>query len=504
MNIVLTSSDTYAQYIPVLQASFYENHPGITITIYVLTNNATEEHREMIKEFAEKYQQHVHFISVDSKVYEGLENTISGYKPWPDETNFCMFAHQLLPSEVDRALYIGIDTVVVKNISDLYFQDFEDNYIIACQEHPHIPRTSETDRVAEYPSDGDLINGDMMLLNLNKFRNDDISLSHYLETQKKGMAIRPKWFLVQDNFAFLFFRKIKFVDSVTYNCRQRILRVLKIPFSEANPSIIHYTGEYAPKPWKWYSTIEETNYIKGNFLFVLKRYQDLSQKKLMDDVSLDDAAMRSIWWKYAALAPNYKKLLNEMETIKDFYKICVNPLVDSYLGILEKYDFTDQKDFNLWMINKLRSLGVTLPVLDYNSGDEGWNVYNASVIKIGELNGYVKIFSNDGKTPREWATLPFIRSLDKGKKYRYDIKLRYNTSASNIRLFICVINNRDIIQDIYNNKLPKELWRRITGLFEAVHDNLNNFIITSTDLQGENNYISFDYIKIWEEAEDNR
>ena len=99
-------------------------------------------HDNKLDNLLERSKQSFLFHNPDAKFYEITEDKKNLLKDFTDE--LCGFTHvskacflrlliPLLFPELDRALYVDVDTLCLGDITELYNTDFENNYLLACR-----------------------------------------------------------------------------------------------------------------------------------------------------------------------------------------------------------------------------------------------------------------------------------------------------------------------------------------------------------------------------------
>lgn len=273
MNVVTSLNSKYVRYACVMLTSFFENHSAnMEFHVYLLYSNLTEEDKRRLENIIKRYTGTVHFLFVDRSRFLEFSTTAD----WPLEAYYRLALMDILPEDVDRLLYLDVDTIVNKSLEELYFTDFEENLICACKGIWEAPFGDNRDIIFEEQ----IRNGftyfcsGVLLYNVTEMRKkyclkDYIDLARQLEFK----MVAPD----QDVLNFMHWREVKQFPPERYNLFSwgaytkgiRYEAVLK------DVSIVHFSG---PKPWsgKWV------------------RY-DIEQ----------------LWWNYAKMTPFYQELMEE-------------------------------------------------------------------------------------------------------------------------------------------------------------------------------------------------
>jgi len=105
--------------------------------------------------------------NVSLSIVECIDEMFQGLPTWRGKYNayFRLAIHRLLPSDITKALYLDCDTIVATSLAPLFNTDISERYaaVVAMTNN-----SSFTTHDSPYFSSG------MMLLNLEKYRKDDI------------------------------------------------------------------------------------------------------------------------------------------------------------------------------------------------------------------------------------------------------------------------------------------------------------------------------------------
>ena len=182
-----------------------------------------------------------------------------------------------MPEQVDRLLYIDVDTIVNQSVRELYDTEFGDSYFVVCQE-----------KGAEKPADNcrwevfrpifesgyHYFNAGVMLWNVKALRGK-YCLQTYLDAacEINYQFMAPD----QDLLNYVHHSQVKFVDENRYNLFARIAsnKGFSCEAVKAQTAIIHYAGS---KPWN------------------------------ADNIHYD---IEWIWWEYARKTPHFAQLCEE-------------------------------------------------------------------------------------------------------------------------------------------------------------------------------------------------
>jgi lipopolysaccharide biosynthesis glycosyltransferase len=489
MHISILCSDLHTKYLTVLLYSISTNNKRKT-KIWVLeydTKGISVSNKKMLSEYASELgDMEIEFVPFRPDLIDGFEKYPFGH--WSMSVYLHVFLFILLPETVERVLKIGTDTIVTGCLDELYDIDFKGNVIATCQENPHLGVVTPPDSNIQTPQVADLLNSDVVLFNLKQMREENITKEFYLSVVDKGYKIKPNWFLDQDLLAFAFFKRILWVDPVRWNCRSWNLRGLKRKFAADEVSIIHYTG-HIWKPWLMLFSSDEINKLKGNwYMFLVKRFE---RKNEYDSSSALDNELVSVWWNYAQFAPNYQTLLAEMTANHNMFIPHGNALVNYIYELRSKLE---QKDTKI-LLQNFRNSNISMPLINGTNKELKWN-YDKNIWYEETILGDNVLLSK--QAPGSWNKVLFYFTMSDGKRYHYDFKVKYRTANSRFR-FLFGNDKGEFSEFFIDDPKYNDVWRHIEGDYSTAKTAFDFFFITSTDLTGDNAYVTFDYLKITEE-----
>ena len=202
---------------------------------YVLHSDMESGDTEALEdEFPETVK--FHFIRVPEEVFEGFPET----QRYPRQIYYRLIAPLLLPQDLDRILYMDVDTVVINPLRELYELDFEGNYYAGCT-HTRTLLTKINQSRLKSEKAVAYINTGVLMLNLPALRQN-VCLDEIREytSQRKYALILPD----QDILTALYGDKVKLVDSLRYNLSDRkllswfVARLFRMGISSELPQII--------------------------------------------------------------------------------------------------------------------------------------------------------------------------------------------------------------------------------------------------------------------------
>lgn len=133
---------------------------------YILHSDLSEEDKKNVQDGADP-SVICHFIEVPDDLFEGFPTT----KRYPHQIYYRLAAPILLPEQLDKILYLDVDTVVINSLVPLYESDFGEDLFMACTHTGDIMTKMNQvrlgiDKTKEVP----YINTGVMMMNLSLLR----------------------------------------------------------------------------------------------------------------------------------------------------------------------------------------------------------------------------------------------------------------------------------------------------------------------------------------------
>ena len=184
VDILLSSDNNYAMPLATLITSIaYSKNEDTSVTVYIVDDGIADYNIEKINTlngptleiiFIEKPDLSELFVSND--IIDTSYLSIAMY--------YRMYSTKILPESLHRILYLDCDMIVCQDLWELYSLDFEDNYVIGVTDVFEEECCIRLD-LSQY------INSGMMLVNLDKWREDNLipSFEKYSNDNKE----RIKW-----------------------------------------------------------------------------------------------------------------------------------------------------------------------------------------------------------------------------------------------------------------------------------------------------------------------
>lgn len=282
LNIVTSINEKYEKYLCVMLQSVYENNRDIPVRVFVLHSELTNQSMNRIRQCMNHPINKIEFIEIDKSPFYNFRTT----DMWSVEAYYRLQMLDLLPDDIDRALYLDVDVICNKNIYKLYFTDFEDYDIVGCCDiGSEIPFGDKRDVIfGEHinRSDFHYCNSGVMLWNVKKLRNM-VSLQDYLSQAKQinFSMVAPD----QDLINLVHAGRIGIIQDYIYDLFAWTAgRFLECPEVILNTTILHYVGS---KPWDGLSYSFGLNLIWWSYARKMPFYEELLEKVIEESIPRD-------------------------------------------------------------------------------------------------------------------------------------------------------------------------------------------------------------------------
>lgn len=276
MNIVVAVNKPFVPYCYVMLTSLLMNNPN-PVRVFVLHHELDETDEKTLNELSDRYPVTFEYLYIPDHLLPPED--IMAATPWGIETYFRLAVVDLLPEDVDRALYLDSDMIVNGSLAELYFCDLGGKNIAACHDlHSTYPFNDYRDQTfaALIPDGFTYFNAGLTLFHIEGLRK-----SHNFQTYMD--VIRSLNYQVhcpdQDALNYAHHKDIHFLDFKKYNLyARRAYTDFGMHYEDAkkNAIVIHYTNS---KPWH------------GNCL-----HCDIEQ----------------LWWDYAKHTPFHYEFLQKI------------------------------------------------------------------------------------------------------------------------------------------------------------------------------------------------
>lgn len=289
MNIYITTGRKNLKYAYVAIKSLFINNKSHEIYLYVVSEDLTTEDMAHEQAIADEYGHHIVILRFDEETARRYIH-IDGSYHWSigAMSSYWLF-HELLPEDVDRIMVIESDTVIVDDLEDVYFMDFEDAYVI-CPGPEHKP---ENHRAFMKQIGGQCLTFVLSMYDVTKIRQN-FTLQDILAMDERVKKLAG-YSQMEFTFGLLLKDHIKYVPG-KLSCideNERYIEELGFDYitaCEKTVKILHFSSysDYG-KPWNpvslmpgyfiWWEYAKESPYYKEYFEEQWKIYAETRRKQ---------------------------------------------------------------------------------------------------------------------------------------------------------------------------------------------------------------------------------
>ena len=245
IKIITATDENYCQHLGVMLQSLIQNNLSKNkLEIYIIDGGISKLNKDKLSSLENDIIK-IYFLALDENLYNGFP--ISHHI---NKMTYCRISiSNILDESIEKILYLDCDLLVLDNIMNLWNIDIQD-YCLAAVGNPLIKQRPEL----QMPLKSLYFNGGIMLINLKKWRDNDISekVFNFINNNidkivlwdqdalnavlyNQWLPLHPKWNVQTDFF------KIEYRD--TSFDKNEFMAAL------AKPAIIHFST--SSKPWQY-------------------------------------------------------------------------------------------------------------------------------------------------------------------------------------------------------------------------------------------------------------
>lgn len=248
MDIFVTVDRNYLHPLAVMLKSLAVHHRHTAVRVFVLNRSLLPQDFDVLRRTVDEPGLELVNLPAGASLFAGAPTT----DRYPLEIYDRIFAARILPSSLDRALYLDPDLVVLGPLDELWDLDFEGNWFAAAS---HVAKGLEKLNAIRLRSEtpGPYINSGVLLMNLPLLRREQKipPVLDYVKEHRHTLLLPD-----QDIISALYGDKILRLNPYRYNMTERLLvtaRLSALPevdldWVRENSRILHYCGRN--KPWK--------------------------------------------------------------------------------------------------------------------------------------------------------------------------------------------------------------------------------------------------------------
>lgn len=271
MNLLFSVDDSYTEQIKTTLYSVYFNTPVDYFDIYVLQKEKLKRSDEL-RSLMEKMNMTYHPIIVRENIFEDAPCT----KRFPEMVYYRLLAHELLPKDLDKVLYLDADILCINDLRSLYQLDLAEGSIFGAANHAKILGLNAKFNNFRIQSENNIyFNSGVLLINLSLMRqyvNKDDILKYIQANHRK--IVMPD----QDLLNALYGDYICEIPNKYYNVDTRWTKLEEL-FSKGeldenwylkHATLLHYCG--SRKPWQENAT-NKWDVLYKNYRHHMKRLE---------------------------------------------------------------------------------------------------------------------------------------------------------------------------------------------------------------------------------------
>mgnify|MGYP001036388818 FL=1 len=249
MNILISVNKTYVDKVQTMLLSLSLNVKEM-VTVYLMNHSLDGQDVISLKEYL---KEKCNFNLIEINVKKTSLDDLPIYLHFSIEAIYRLLAQFLLPKTVDRVLWLDADIIILNDITEFYYQDFEEKLLIVCADVNHdredVHKIKQAMKISQEHT---YFNSGVSLFNLTKLRAETT------EEEIVEVCNRMKdkvMYVDQDILNYLYQFKVKYENPKKYN-----YQLTNDNFIEekdlAEICILHYSGPR--KPWD-YKYINKTS-----------------------------------------------------------------------------------------------------------------------------------------------------------------------------------------------------------------------------------------------------
>ncbi|CEP36874.1 Putative uncharacterized protein [Halomonas sp. R57-5] len=192
INVFSSGDSRYFKLAPTLLVNLYEMHKDLRVNYYALSDYIEPDVLESLNKIAEYYNQNFRYILVSEEDFEYIDKMKKGSSRWGKQAFYWMIAHEYLPDDIEVALFLDLDVVVLQDLTKYIFSEsFDDQTLLVSFNHnPKRAELLEKPMSDEQKQLGRVFNSGVLLLNLKEMKARSMN-SEYYQTIANDVASLP-------------------------------------------------------------------------------------------------------------------------------------------------------------------------------------------------------------------------------------------------------------------------------------------------------------------------
>lgn len=237
IHIAVAFDQNYLHPFYALITSLFQNNPEINFNIHAISTGISDLEREKIQKYIKEEGSEIFVYSIDASPIQDFKLTSN----WTHAVYYRLFLPLLVPTSVDRLLYLDSDTIVIGKISSLFDINLEE-YPLAAVYDNYV----KAQPLLNINLEGEYFNSGVLLIDVKKWRQQKVS-----ERAMEYLAMHPERILYVDQCALnaVLFKNWKKIDSkynLLYSYLQETISKTELNTIIKNIVIVHFTLQ---RPW---------------------------------------------------------------------------------------------------------------------------------------------------------------------------------------------------------------------------------------------------------------
>ena len=238
MNVIVAINSDYLVQCETMIFSLLRHNVQYDIKIHILNRNLLESQLESLGRFIESHGGRYKVYEINDRVFDELT---LGLDRFSVEMYFRILAYRILPDDVERAMWLDSDLVVLGDIGEFYFQDFNEKELIVCKDaYCDSQFIQEIKTKMNLSQDHLYFNSGVIIFNFSLMRKEITSegISNVVNRYKSCLTYPD-----QDLLNKIYTNKVKYCDWREFNFQ--VNEAYKCNLDKVK--ILHYAG--VRKPW---------------------------------------------------------------------------------------------------------------------------------------------------------------------------------------------------------------------------------------------------------------
>jgi len=166
VHIAIAFDQNYSKFFYVVAGSVFDHHAPGTVVFHAIVTGLSEDELARVKKFVADGGQTILFYHIDSEFVSRF--VLNG--KWTAAAYYRLFFPSLVPADLERILYLDMDTIVTRNLQSFYELPM-DSYPMAGVYDVHV----RIQPLLGIESEGEYFNSGVMLIDLPRWRLQNIS-----------------------------------------------------------------------------------------------------------------------------------------------------------------------------------------------------------------------------------------------------------------------------------------------------------------------------------------